>query len=108
MDPLDLVDPLRLLLLLLPERYRAPVGALITLAVATQAVAASVVSRLPLSARQHPRWGRVVRALHWYSLLRMRDEAGTTKGVGAVPESQVVAVLVPPSVGPLAPPSESP
>ena len=81
-DPLDLVDPLRLLLLLLPERYRAPVGAAITLAVASQALAASIVSRLPLSAREHPRWGRVVRALHWYSLLRMRDEKGTTKPIG--------------------------
>lgn len=81
-DPLDLVDPLRLLLLLLPERYRAPVGAAITLAIATQAVAASIVSRLPLSAREHPRYGRVVRALHWYSLLRMRDEKGTTKAIG--------------------------
>lgn len=81
-DPLDLVDPLRLLLLLLPERYRAPVGAVITLAIASQALAASIVSRLPLSAREHPRWGRVVRALHWYSLLRMRDEKGTTKPIG--------------------------
>lgn len=108
MAPLDLVDPLRLLLLLLPEHCRAPVGAVITIAVATQAVAASVVSRLPLSARQHPRWGRVVRGLHWYSLLRMRDEAGTTKGLGDVAAPQVAVVIPPPSVGPLAPPPESP
>ena len=82
-DPLDLVDPLRLLLLLLPERYRAPVGAAITLAIASQALAASIVSRLPLSAREHPRYGRVVRALHWYSVLRLRDEKGTVKAIGS-------------------------
>ena len=78
-DPLDLVDPVRLVLLLLPERYRAPVGAAITLAIASQALAASIVSRLPLAAREHPRWGWLVRALGWWSVLRFRDEKGTTK-----------------------------
>lgn len=78
-DPLDLVDPIRLLLLLLPERWRAPVGALISLAAASQGIAAGVVSRLPLSAREHPRWGWLARALGWWSVLRFRDEKGTTK-----------------------------
>lgn len=81
-DPLDLVDPVRLVLLLLPERYRAPVGAVITLAVSLQLVAAGIVARLPLSARKHPRWGWAVRAAHWYSVLRLRDERGTMKAIG--------------------------
>ena len=82
MDPLDLADPIRLVILALPERYRAPAAVLISTLAATQLIAASIIARLPLSAREHPRYGRVVRALHWYSLLRMRDEKGTTKPIG--------------------------
>lgn len=83
MDPLDFADPIRLLILCLPERYRAPVAVALSALVASQLVVASIVARLPLAARQHPRWGRVVRALHWYSVLRLRDESGTTKLPGA-------------------------
>jgi hypothetical protein len=83
MDPLDLADPIRLLILLLPEPYRAPAAVILSALVASQIIAVSIIARLPLSAREHPRWGRAVRALHWYSLLRLRDEAGTTKPIGA-------------------------
>lgn len=82
-DPLDLADPIRLLILLLPAQYRAPAAMALSALVATQAIASLIVARLPLSAREHPRWGRVVRALHWYSVLRLRDEAGTVKAPGA-------------------------
>ena len=83
MDPLDLADPIRLVILLLPERYRAPAAVLISTLVTTQLIAASIIARLPLSAREHPRYGRVVRALHWYSVLRLRDEKGTVKAIGS-------------------------
>lgn len=82
MDPLDLADPIRLVILALPERYRAPAAVLISTLAATQLIAASIIARLPLSAREHPRYGRVVRALHWYSVLRLRDEKGTVKPIG--------------------------
>ena len=83
MDPLDLADPIRLLILLLPVQYRGGAAVLISSLVATQLIAATLVAHLPLSALDHPRWGRVVRAIRWYSLLRLRDEAGTTKLPGA-------------------------
>ena len=83
MDPLDLADPIRLVILALPERYRAPAAVLISTLAATQLIAASIIARLPLSAREHPRYGRVVRALHWYSVLRLRDEKGTVKAIGS-------------------------
>lgn len=82
-DPLDLADPIRLVILMLPERFRAPAAVLLSTLVATQLIAAVIIARLPLSARAHPRYGRAVRALHWYSQLRFRDEQGTTKAIGA-------------------------
>lgn len=91
-DPLDLADPIRLLILLLPERYRAPAAVLLSALVASQIVAATIVARLPLSAREHPRWGRVVRALHWYSVLRLRDEQGSAKLPGADVGARVTPV----------------
>ncbi|MDO9020583.1 MAG: hypothetical protein Q8S73_37010 [Deltaproteobacteria bacterium] len=111
MDPLDLADPIRLLILLLPEPYRAPAAVILSALVASQLIAASIIARLPLSAREHPRWGRVVRALHWYSLLRLRDEAGTTKPIGAdvaprvtlAPTRADEVVLDRPTVAPPAP-----
>jgi hypothetical protein len=91
-DPLDLVDPVRLVILLLPEAWRAPIGALLSLIVATQLLAAMIVARLPLSARAHPRWGRAVRALHWYAVVRLRNELGTLKLPGADVAPRVAVV----------------
>jgi len=100
-DPLDLVDPVRLVLLLLPEPWRVPVGAALTLAAASQTVAASIVSRLPLAAREHPRWGWAVRALGWWSVLRFRDERGTTKLPGEPPAPRVTVAPDAPEAAPL-------
>jgi len=84
-DPsiVDLVDPIRLLILLLPERYRALVAVVVSTLASLVTVASLITARLPLSARQHPRYGWVVRLLHRVSLLRLRDELGSAKLPGA-------------------------
>lgn len=105
-DPLDLADPIRLLILLLPAQYRAPAAMALSALVATQAIASLIVARLPLSAREHPRWGRVVRALHWYAVLRLRDEAGTVKAPGADVAPRVT-LAAPPVVEAPAPPTRA-
>lgn len=102
-DPLDLADPIRLLILLLPAQYRAPAAMALSALVATQAIASLIVARLPLSAREHPRWGRVVRALHWYAVLRLRDEAGTVKAPGADVAPRVTLAAPPVVEAPAAP-----
>ncbi len=64
---------------LLPERYRPLVAALAALFAASQTVASQIVAQLPSSSADDPRYGKVVRALHWYGHARFRDEPGTIK-----------------------------
>lgn len=93
-DVIDLVDPIRLVILLLPEAWRAPVGAFLSFVVATQLIAAMIVARLPLAAREHPRWGLIVRVLHWYSVVRLRNELGSIKLPGATVNPRVTVAPV--------------
>lgn len=101
-DVVDLVDPVRLLIMLLPEHLRGPAAVVLTTVAVTQAIASLIVARLPLSARQHPRYGGVVRALHWYSVLRLRDELGSTKLPGADVAPRVTVAPTQPPVEVLA------
>lgn len=91
-DTIDLVDPIRLVILLLPPQYRGPAAVVVSTLAASQIVASLVVARLPLAARNHPRWGVVVRALHWWALVRLRDEAGSAKLPGAAVGALVAPV----------------
>jgi hypothetical protein len=57
-----------------------------------------VVSQLPTSATSDPRYGKVVRALHWYGHMRLRDEPGTLKlpGQAMVPDEPRQTTAPPP------------
>ena len=83
-DPIvDLVDPIRLIISLLPPTWQAPAAVTVSTLASLVTVASLIVSRLPVSAAQHPRYGWAVRLLHRVSLLRLRDELGSAKLPGA-------------------------
>ena len=97
-DPIvDLVDPIRLVISLLPPTWQAPAAVVVSTLASVVTVASLIVSRLPLSARQHPRYGWAVRLLHRVSLLRLRDELGSTKLPGAevAPRVTVAPAVLP-------------
>lgn len=94
-DPIvDLVDPIRLVISLLPPTWQAPAAVVVSTLASIVTIASLITARLPLSARQHPRYGWAVRVLHRVSLLRLRDERGTTKLPGAVVEERVTVAPV--------------
>lgn len=72
-------DLLSAIAALLPERYRPLVAALAALFAASQTVASQIVAQLPSSSADDPRYGKIVRAMHWYGHARFRDEPGTIK-----------------------------
>lgn len=83
-DPIvDLVDPIRLLIGLLPPTWQAPAAVVVSTLASVVTIASLIVARLPVSAAQHPRYGWAVRLLHRVSLLRLRDELGSAKLPGA-------------------------
>lgn len=83
-DPIvDLVDPIRIIISLLPPTWQAPAAVTVSTLASLVTVASLIVSRLPVSAAQHPRYGWAVRMLHRVSLLRLRDELGSAKLPGA-------------------------
>lgn len=83
-DPIvDLVDPIRLIIGLLPPTWQAPAAVVVSTLATLVTVASLIVARLPVSAAQHPRYGWAVRLLHRVSLLRLRDELGSAKLPGA-------------------------
>ena len=72
----DLIAPI---LAVIPEAHRPTVIALVSIVGVAQIVASQIVAQLPKSAIEHPRYGRIVRALHWFGHARFTDEQGTTK-----------------------------
>ena len=72
----DLLAPI---LAVIPEAHRPTVIALVSIVGVAQIVASQIVAQLPKSAIEHPRYGRIVRALHWFGHARFTDEQGTTK-----------------------------
>ena len=98
-DPIvDLVDPIRIIISLLPPTWQAPAAVVVSTLATLVTVASLIVARLPGSAAQHPRYGWAVRLLHRISLLRLRDERGTAKLPGAdVAPRVTVAPTQPPA-----------
>ena len=57
-DPIvDLVDPIRLIISLLPPTWQAPAAVLVSTLASVVTIASLIVARLPVIAEQHPRYG---------------------------------------------------
>jgi hypothetical protein len=72
----DLLAPI---LAVIPEAHRPTVVAIVSIVGVAQIIASQIIAQLPKSAVDHPRYGRIVRALHWFGHARFHDETGTTK-----------------------------
>lgn len=72
---------LELVLSMVPAQYhiREIVSAVLGILVLLQVIVSQVVARLPVGLVDHPKYGRLVRALHRFSHARFKNEYGTLK-----------------------------